>query len=224
MLPLLLAPVGARAQVAQPSVQDTQLWVQLLALAPVGDAWTVHVESQTRWHEDLANLDQTIVRGAIGRQISRRVTLWGGYAYTPRWSGGDRLDEQRTWEQASITFPTAGKWAPSLRLRQEQRYLDNWGDASHRFRAMGRVVRPLGGSKWSLALWDEYMVTLDDTPNGPRQGFDQNRLFAGAFRKLSRDVTFEGGYVWQLHPSNASRGTRHGHTIFLWLTYAPPRR
>jgi hypothetical protein len=220
----LLVPQGVRAQTSLPAVHDTQLWLQGLALVPVGEHWTLHGEIQPRWNEDLSHFDQGILRGAIGRRVGSRVTLWGGYAYTPRWIGGDRLDEQRTWEQASITLPAAGKWAPSLRLRQEQRFLEEWGDASHRFRAMARIVRPLGASGWSLALWDEYMVTLDDTVGGPRQGFDQNRVFAGALRKLTAEVSLEGGYIWQYLPSNAVRGVRHGHTAFVWVTFAPPRR
>ena len=198
--------------------------MQFLTLVPVGDHWTVHGEAQARWSEDLTQYDQTLLRGAVGRRLNSRVTLWGGYAYAPRVTPGDRLDEQRLWEQASITLPGAGKWAPSLRLRQEQRFLAEWGDASHRFRALGRVVRPLGASGWSLALWDEYMITLDDTLDGPRQGFDQNRVFAGVLRKLTTQVSLEGGYLWQLLPSNASRGVRHGHTALIWVTYAPPRR
>jgi hypothetical protein len=224
VLVALLVPRAVRAQEAVPTVQDTQLWVQLLGLLPVGDAWTVHAEAQFRWNDDVSHHDQDIFRGAVGRRINAFVTLWGGYAYTPRWSGGTRFDEQRTWEQASLTFPTVGKWASSLRIRQEQRYLADWGDTSHRLRLLGRVVRPIGASPWSVALWDEYMVTLDETEGGPSQGFDQNRVFAGVLRKLSADVTFEGGYLWQLQPSNATRGTRHGHTAFVWLTYAPPRK
>ena len=220
----LLLPQRLRAQDDRPAVNDAQLWLQGLALLPIGDAWTIHAEAQPRWNDDISQRDQLILRGAIGRRVSARITLWGGYAYNPRWVDDERLDEQRTWQQLSATFPNMGKWASSLRVRQEQRYLADWGDASHRLRVMGRFVRPIGASVWSLALWDEYLVTLDETSGGPNQGFDQNRVFAGVLRKLSEDVTFEGGYLWQLQPSTASRGTRHGHTAFLWLTYAPPRK
>lgn len=224
MLAALLAPVTVRAQGAGTTIHDSQLWGQWVALLPVAEAWTVHAEAQFRWNDDLGNHDQDIFRGAVGRRVSPRVTLWGGYAYNPRWTGGVRFDERRTWEQASVTLPTAGKWAPSLRIRQEQRYLAEWGDTSHRLRLLGRFVRPIGGSPWSVALWDEYMVTLDHTEGGPRQGFDQNRAFVGILRTLSREVTIEGGHLWQMQPSNAARGPRHGHTAFAWLTYAPQRR
>ena len=134
------------------------------------------------------------------------------------------LHEQRTWQQLSATLPKIGAWTPSIRLRPEQRYLDAWGDSSHRMRALGRLVRPLGTSGWSVAVWDEWFVNLDDTVGGPQRGYDQNRLLLTTLRKISRDVTFEGGYVWQHVPGTSTRADRHGHTLFAWLTYAPPAR
>jgi Protein of unknown function (DUF2490) len=212
-------PVHAHAQ--RPAVNDLQAWLLLLGQLPVGDAWIVHAEVQPRWNDDISQRDQLLLRTALGRRLGPRVSVWAGYGYIPRWSDGERFDEQRTWQQLSATFPRIGTWAPSIRIRPEQRYLDEWGDTSHRLRALGRLVRPLGASPWSLALWDEYFVTVDETPGGPAQGFDQNRLFATVLRKLSADVTLEAGYMWQVQPSTASRGTRHGHTLFAWLTYAP---
>lgn len=213
--------VPSHAQ-APPSVHDTQAWLLLLAQLPVGDAWTVHAEAQPRWNDDISQKDQVILRGGLGRRLNSRVTVWGGYGYVPRWSGDETFHEQRLWEQVSLTLPKAGTWTPSIRLRQEQRFLDQWGDSSHRFRALGRLVRPIGSSPWSVATWDEWFVTLDDTVDGPRQGYDQNRLFLTALRKLSPAVTFEFGYMWQHVPGTAIRPARHGHTLFSWFTYAPP--
>lgn len=224
----LLVSAEARAQdqeqVQHPAVDDVQAWLLLLGLFPIGEQWTLQTEVQPRLNNDLSDVDQVILRGSMGRRLGPRVTLWGGYAYIPRWSAGERFDEQRIWEQLSATFPNLGKWTPSIRIRAEQRFLDDWSDSSHRLRAMGRFVRPIGASPWSLVLWDEYFVNLDDTVGGPPQGFDQNRLYVTALRQLSKTVTLEAGYVWQAQPSTATRGPRHGHTLFAWLTYTQPRR
>jgi hypothetical protein len=198
--------------------------VLLLGQIPVGDAWIVHAEAQPRWNEDVSQRDQLLLRGALGRRLGPRLSVWGGYGYIPRWASGDLLHEQRLWQQVSATLPPVGRWMPSLRLRQEQRFLEQWGDTSHRFRALGRLVRPIGASPWSVAVWDEYFVTLDDTSRGPAQGFDQNRLFLTALRRLSPSITFEGGYLWQVVPANQARGTRHGHSVFTWLNWTPPVR
>lgn len=222
LLALMVWPCAdARAQL--PAVSDTQLWLQAQAQLPVGDAWTVHAEAQTRWLDDVSEYDQTMWRGALGRGLGSRVTVWAGYAYNPRWVAGVRLDEQRTWQQMSATLPRMGRWTSSIRIRPEQRYLPEWGDASHRLRMLGRLLRPIGASPWSVALSNEYFVTMDETRGGPHQGFDQNRFFAGAVRKLSADLLLEVGYLWQWQSSTAVRGTRHGHTLIGGLTYAPTR-
>lgn len=221
-LPVQVA--AQQEQAEQPAVNDTQAWLLLLAQLPLGEAWIVHAEVQPRWNDDISQRDQVLLRGALGRRLGPRVSVWAGYGYIPRWSEGERLDEQRTWQQLSATFPRMGRWAPSIRIRPEQRYLDEWGDTSHRLRALGRLVRPIGTGPWSFALWDEYFVTVDETVGGPARGFDQNRLFAGLLRPLSAAVSFEAGYLWQLQPATSSRGTRHGHTVLVWMTYAPARR
>lgn len=212
----------ARAQ-STPAVNDVQAWVLLLGQIPVGDQWLIHAEAQPRFNDEVSQADQVLLRGGVGRRLGRRVTIWGGYGYIAKWNGAPVTHEQRLWEQLSATLPKVGKWAPSLRLRQEQRFSGPWGDSSHRFRALGRMVHPIGASPWSFALWDEYFVTLDETPNGPRQGFDQNRVYLTTLRKIAPAVTLEFGYMWQHVAATAPRPERNGHTLFTSLIYAPAK-
>ena len=220
----LVAGLPMLAAADPPPTQDAQAWLLLVAQFPIGKKWIAHAEVQPRWNDDISQKDQVILRGAIGRRLGPRVTAWAGYAYVPRWTADATLNEQRSWQQINVGLPTFERWTPSIRVRQEQRYLDAWGDTSHRFRALGRLVRPIGASKWAAAVWDEWFLTLDDTVGGPKQGFDQNRLYLTALRKLSPAVTFEGGYVWQHVPGTPTRATREGHTLFVWFNYAPAPR
>ena len=206
---------------AQSSAHDTQLWLLLLAQLRVGDQWLVHAEAQPRWNDDVTRADQVLLRGAIGRRLGSRTSVWAGYAYTPRQGSDAWTHEQRLWQQFSATLPKVGQWTPSIRIRPEQRFLASWGDTSYRLRAMGRAVRPLDGSAWSVVTWNEYFVTLDDTDDGPERGFDQNRLFAGVVRRMSSAVTLESGYMWQFVPETDTAPRRHNHTILIWLTWAP---
>jgi hypothetical protein len=211
------APPPAFAQDA-PAVNDLQLWVQVVATVSLSDKWLTHIEAQSRWSEDIHAHDQLIIRNALGRRLSRRVTLWGGHAYTPRSLESGWTHEQRIWEQLSVTFPTAGAWTPSLRIRQEQRFLDSWGDSSHRLRIMGRAVRPVDEAKlWSFAAWNEIMFTFDETPDGPSRGVDQNRAFAGILRKLSDNAGLESGYLWRTIDPTGSDPRKHDHVLFAWL-------
>lgn len=213
----LAAPRPAFAQSA-PAVHDTQLWTQVVATVSLSDKWLTHLEAQSRWFEDLQAHDQLIIRNAVGRRLSRRVTIWGGHAWTPRTFDDGWTHEQRIWEQLSATFPAIGAWTPSIRIRQEQRFLDSWDDTSHRLRLMGRAVRPVDAEKlWSIVAWNEAMITLDETENGPAQGFDQNRAFAGVLRKLSNQAGLESGYLWRTSDPAGSQPRRHDHVLFAWL-------
>jgi hypothetical protein len=216
LLLLLSVPAAAVAQ-ARSSVHDTQLWTQVLATVSVSERWLAHLEGQSRWADDVSDHDQAIVRTAVGRRLSPRLTLWGGHAWTPRTRGDGTLHEQRLWQQLSATLPAASGWTPSLRLRLEQRFLDTWSDNSHRLRVMGRVVRPIDAAKvWSIATWNEVMVTFDDTDHGPAQGLDQNRLFAGVMRKLSPHASLETGYLWQTANPPGLAPRTHNHIAFAW--------
>lgn len=214
-----VAPDRAFAQTAEaPDTQDAQLWTQVVATISPSENWRVHLEGQPRWADNMSELDQVILRGAIGRRVHPRLTVWGGYAFIPRTRGEGTQYEHRAWEQLSATLPDAGAWTPSLRLRLEQRFLDAWGDTSHRLRLMGRAVRPIDAKKnWSIAVWDEVMVTFDDTEAGPWQGVDQNRLFAGIIRKLTDEAALETGYLWQTMDQPGASLRRHSHVAFVWL-------
>lgn len=216
----LLSPSAARVAAAQDAraTHDAQLWVQILATVKVSPDWMVHLEGQPRWSEDAGDLNQVIVRTALGRRLTDRASLWGGYAWVPRTLGPGTRHEQRAWQQLSATLPNAGAWTPSLRIRLEQRFLDGWQDASHRLRVMGRIVRPLNADRsWLLAAWNEALFTVDDTVGGPQAGVDQNRLFAGVARRLSPKATLETGYLWQTMDPAGAAPRAHGHTAFAWL-------
>jgi len=118
-------------------------------------------------------------------------------------------------------MPEAARWTPSIRLRLEQRFQDTWSDSSHRFRVMGRGVRPLDGQRrWNIAAWDELLITLDDTAVGPSQGIDQNRLFGGVLRQFSPKVGLEAGYMWVT--ADPPTGPRtHSHNLSVWLNLTP---
>ncbi|HUU35353.1 MAG TPA: DUF2490 domain-containing protein, partial [Vicinamibacterales bacterium] len=165
---------------------DTQAWGQVLALGEIGEDWRTHVEVQPRFMNDASELGLTIVRTAVGRRVAPRATVWLGHAWVPRTLGAGVQHEQRIWQQLTLTAPAAGRWAPSARIRLEQRWLDPWQGLSHRLRVLGRAQRPLGrDTPWALFAYNEGMFTLDRTPRGPSRGFDRNRLAAGLVFRFS---------------------------------------
>jgi hypothetical protein len=213
---LVLAMLWSTPAAAQRTV-DRHVWAQVIATVPLSDDWRLHLEEQPRWHEDASASFQVLTRTAIGRRVHPRATVWGGYAWVAKPPGPGVTHEHRAWQQLSATLPAAASWTPSLRIRLEQRFQDNWDGSSHRLRTMGRVVRPLNDRRtWSFAAWNELFVTLDETAGGPWQGVDQNRLFAGLIRQVHPKAAVEFGYLWTTSEPPA-RERSHAHVAFVWL-------
>lgn len=212
----LAAPAAAQ------DTPDTQAWAQILALGTIGEAWRTHVEVQPRFMNDASELGLTIVRYAVGRKVAPRVTAFVGHAWVPRTLGSGVRHEQRTWQQLSFTAPALAGWAPTARVRLEQRWLSPWDGASHRLRTLGRLQRPLSPTgRLSVYGYDELMLTLDRTPRGPTRGFDRNRLSAGVSRRLSPVAAVDLGYLWET--ATIPGGRRNDHVLVGVLTLSVPR-
>lgn len=227
MRTIMLVVVGVTALSSPAFAQDTmdgQMWVQVLAVGQISPTWRSHVELQPRIFDNASELGLTIVRTAIGRQLTPRVTVWVGHAWVPRSLGPTTTHEHRVWQQLSITLPRAGSWAPSARVRLEQRRLGQWDDTVHRLRLMARAQRPFHDrSPWHVAMSNEAMITLDTTASGPFRGYDRNRLFGGVGRRLSPTFTAEIGYLWE---NSTIRGPqqRNEHIVSAVLNVNWPRR
>lgn len=223
-LTVVLAVAASAGEVAAQQNPDRQVWVQGLALGQLSENWRSHLEVQPRWFDDSSELGLSIIRYAIGRRVSRRVTAFVGHAWVPRTFGEGVRHEHRIWQQLSITGPAPGGWATSGRVRLEQRWLEPWDDASHRLRLLARAQKPVAaGSAWSVWGYDELMVTLDDTAQGPASGFDRNRVSAGLSRRLSPVVSFDVGYLWERGVFGAD-GRRNDHIALGVIYVALPRR
>jgi Protein of unknown function (DUF2490) len=202
---------------------DRQIWVQTLALGQLSENWRTHLEVQPRFMNGGSELGLTIVRGAVGRRIAPRATLFLGYAWVPRTLGSGVRDERRVWQQLSLVGPTLGGWSTSARLRLEQRTLDPWADVSHRLRMLARVQRGAAApGRWGAYAYNELMLSLDDTSRGPGRGFDRNRISAGLSRRLSPVVSIDAGYLWE--HAVFGTGRRDDHTAIAVANLAWPRR
>jgi len=216
LLSVLLSPRPAAAQ----ADGDRHLWVQAVATVNAGGPWRLHLEVQPRWFENVSEPFQGLVRTAVGRQLSPAVSLWTGHGWIAKPPGPGVKHEQRLWQQVSVTWPKAGVWTLSTRVRQEQRWQAGWDGASHRTRAMVRASRPVISSRWSAIVWNEAMVTWNRAGTGPVRGFDQNRLFGGVAHRFSPRVAVEGGYLWfALRPAPGVRSDNHVALVTANLTF-----
>lgn len=201
---LLFAAVPAQAQTAE----DEQLWVNLTVMKTEANGIAWFAEVQSRVGNGLTDVQQLLLRPAVGYKLSDALTVYLGYAHVvlPR-ADGDR-NEERGFAQATWTIGKVGRGTLSSRSRLEARTLSNERDVGWRGREMLRFVHPITSPEKVRALVSaEVFVALNTTDWGARRGFDQLRSFAGVEVPIGGKNTLELGYLnqWIDDPGRASR-------------------
>ncbi len=202
--------------------QDAQLWIQFNSQVPVARTWTLVFEAQPRWNQNFTHFDQAVLRTGVVRRLSPAVQVGAAYAFIPRNTVIGLVYEQQSYQQVQFLLPRLGTWRPQVRVRQDQRYLAAWGDASHRTRQQVRVTRPLPRRPdVTLVFYEESFVNLDDTVRGPARGIDQFRMYSGLQRPITKDLSVELGYMWQEVFELGARPHRRNHNAMLQFQFRP---
>lgn len=203
---------------------DAQLWLQWNSQIPVATSWSVLLEGQPRWNQNFTHYDQVVLRAGVLKRLTPTLQVSAAYAFVPRHTTLGTLYEHQAYEQVVFTLPRLGRWAPQVRVREDQRYLAQWGEVAHRMREQFRITRPLpGGPGWTLVLHQELFYNWDHTRLGPSPGIDQHRLFVGLQHPLTRDLGIEAGYMWQDVFQLGLRPERQNHIALVQFQYRPRR-
>lgn len=188
----------------------------------INEHWRGFVDIQPRFTVndisggDNGRLDMLLMRGAVGYQLTRHISLYQGYANIPTYD--PKKVEHRSFQELFIKQPlTKGVFAH--RLRFEQRDLDGVDDTAFRFRYFARLVYPL--KDWhpnlSLAVNEEVFMNLNDTDSGPQSGFNQNRLFMGLNYRINPNLAYEFGYQNQYINSTGGKENISNHILFFGI-------
>lgn len=172
---------------------DGQLWFPLYNKLYLPGNFRGWLEVNPRFGNNVSEIDQLLLRPAIGYQISPSFSIWQGYAwvtnYEPRFRDEHRLYQQLSYRRSFTRFRI------SSRTRFEERFIRNARGTALRAREMVRGDIPFGPNKhWALVIYDEVFINLNTIRSGPESGFDQNRFFVGINRKLNDSVRVDFGY------------------------------
>lgn len=197
---------------------DFQSWN---AIALAGDAsddgkWQYWFDGHLRFKDDASSLGVSIIRPAVGYRMNDSLTLWLGVARVTVDAPGNSIDEDRIWQQATFNIGDFLGGNVSGRTRLEQRFRDDFGDdTGHRIRQFIRWAKPINDN-WSLVVWDELFVGLNDADWGQRSGFDQNRLFVGPAYHLTDKWRVEVGYLHNhINPASEAAGNQNNNNLSL---------
>jgi hypothetical protein len=174
------------------------------------------MEVQPRSRESGQEMDQLLIRPGVGYTLTDHSTVWIGYAHVTNYPAvGDEIHENRMWEQYMWSGPTP-LGAFTSRTRLEQRWQENGNDTGGRFRQFFKFNWPFSfHPAASFVAWDEMFVHLNTTDWGARQGFDQNRGFAGIGYRWTPVILTEVGYLNQY--INTANTDRMNHILSLNL-------
>ena len=220
-----LTPLGSSRVMAE-TLDDFRIWGNVTARGNFGfiepglKQWRWWAEIQPRTREEGEDMDQLLIRPGIGYALTDHSTVWIGYAHVINFpAAGDNIHEDRIWQQYMWSGATPVGVFTS-RTRFEQRWQSNGGETGGRFRHMFRLSWPLPFYQpVSLVGWDEVFIHLNDTNWGARQGFDQNRGFAGVGYRVLPPVLVEIGYMNQYINKATVDNMNHVLSLNLFLDF-----
>jgi hypothetical protein len=192
----LIGGAGSVAQAGSPVNQDFRLWSPVYLTVQLPSSFVGYMEANPRFGDDVSQLDQLLLRPAVGYKLTEHLSLWQGYAwvgnYQPRF-----LEEHRVFQQ--LTYGRKFSLAKFLsRSRLEERFIDHADGVAVRARTMLRGDFPLPQApEWAIVVYDEIFVNLNTVGSGPESGLDQNRFFLGMNRQFTKQFNMDAGYQMQ---------------------------
>ncbi len=176
--------------------EDFQIWSPVYLTNSFTDNIQGWYEVQPRFGENVSQVNQLLLRTALGYRITKNLALWQGYAWTPSFEP-EFVSENRIYQQLVYAqgFPAVDVMS---RTRLEQRWIQHVPGTAVRFRTLLRSRLPLDNSRlWGLVTQNEIFFNLNSPTNGPEGGFDQNRFFLGLNKKINKYLSVDGGYQLQ---------------------------
>jgi len=188
---------GSTVSVVQATVnQDFRLWTPVYLTFPLSSSFIGYMEVNPRFGDDVSELDQLLLRPAVGYKLNDHFSLWQGYAWVGNYQP-DFREEHRVFQQLLYRrkFPFVKVFS---RTRLEERFIENTDGTAVRARTMLRGDFPLPDApEWAIVVYDEIFLNVNAVGNGPDSGFDQNRLFLGMNRQFTEHFNMDLGYQLQ---------------------------
>ncbi len=161
------------------------------------------------------NVRQFLARGALGYQITPSSTLYQGYGLITNY--GPKKSEHRSFQELLSSY-TLQSFQLTHRFRFEQRFIEGRNGVSLRGRYFFRLQRAIPHlESVALAASNELFVTLNEPGDGPKAGFDQNRVFLGVNYSLSDSLSVDLGYQNQYVERRGGISNVSNHIVFLGL-------
>jgi hypothetical protein len=210
--------VIARPAAAQ-TMTDGRVWFTafLQGRMSKNSPWRWTFETVLRSRDGLDALDTRTFRPTLIYTLSKHVSAGGGYALVSTFPAAGGVTTEHRAYGVFILTGAAGRGTFTMRVRLEDRYIENNSGPLWRIRPQARISHPVRpGSRFAVVGSDELSLHLNTTTRSPR-GVDQNRAFGGLSTTWSSRVRTETGYLNQFIPGHGA-ANRMNHVAFGTLT------
>ena len=209
-----------------------QAWVSINSTARLTNKWGFSVDLHERRNHFFKDPSFHFIRFGINYWLKENIILTTGYGHmwvAPTTAGWKTFsNENRIYEQVQITSKI-GKVSMFQRLRNEQRWqqkiVEDKTTGQNKFTDRIRYllsfnVPVLKNPKYpSLVLADELCIQFGKEV--VYNTFEQNRVFLGIKQKLTKDLSFDLGYM--LVKQQKSSGYQYdANETFRWFFYYFP--
>ncbi len=197
----LILFAGGINKTAFAASDDFQIWSPVYLTYSYTDKIQGWYEVQPRFGDNASQVNQLLLRTALGYRVTTHLSLWQGYAWTPSFEP-TFVSENRIYQQ--VVYAQSYRLVDVMsRTRLEQRWIRHVPGTAVRFRTLLRGRFPLDEARvWGLVTQNEIFFNLNSPTNGPNGGFDQNRFFVGLNKKINEHLSVDGGYQLQAISTN----------------------
>ncbi|MBC7753475.1 MAG: DUF2490 domain-containing protein [Moraxellaceae bacterium] len=174
-----------------------QFWSANTIRGTIGEnkKWEYFFEVQPRADLENSSRSRLLVRPAVIFNLDADQSIWAGVLDVR--DSDFKQREFRLWQQYQKNS-RLGQVIFVNRTRIEERFGSGTSDVGLRLRHMIRTQVPLGEeSTWSVVMFDEIFVGLNQNKSQALSGFDQNRAFVGIRKNLKNNAFIEFGYLNQ---------------------------
>lgn len=224
-------PAQAFTQLGPNTRSDFRLWTPVYLTVKLPSRFIAYMEANPRIGDDVTNIDQLLLRPAIGYQLTENLSLWQGYAWVGNFNQphtppqSSFFEENRIYQQVNYKYKFS-HFKFLSRTRLEERWIEHADGTAIRFRQMLRADFPIPQAPdWALVVYDEVFVNLNtvgvSTGKGPGAGLDQNRFFLGINKTFNQYFNVDMGYQNQMLNSRNMPGNANliNHILLLqfWI-------
>lgn len=223
---LLSIPVCAQKKIER----NTYTWVSINSSLFVSKHWFIMADAHLRENNFFASNSFIFGRVGLGYQVDNKLSFVAGYGnmeLAPTTAGWTtKADEDRLFEQ--LQFLSEYKKIKLLqRIRNEQRWQDiiaadkKTGDRkfTNRLRYLLSSTIPVFKNKKlpQLVVADE--LALNFGKDVVYNTFDQNRLFFGIKQNITKDLSFDAGYMKIFQQKSTGNAYIMGDVMRLFFYY-----